>query len=194
MVGIPIHLHSLIVGVLLSDGWLFKNSTGKTLLALKQAKFEYLWFVYTKLSHYCRSLPRITKTNLNGKVFIGYMFATRVYPCFNYWYDIFYNEGRKIVPLDLYSLLTYEALAHWIMGDGTKSNIGPGLTLQTQSFTIQECVFIISVLIYKFDLKCSLHMQRNSPTIYISAKSMRKLTPLIMPYMCNSMLYKLEIN
>jgi len=48
MVKIPVHLHSLIVGVLLSDGWLFKNSTGKTLLALKQARFEYLWFVYTR--------------------------------------------------------------------------------------------------------------------------------------------------
>jgi len=139
-------------------------------------------------------LPRITKSKLNGKVFIGYMFATRVYPCFNDWYDMFYKEGKKIVPLDLYSMLTYEALAHWIMGDGTKAPIGPGLTLQTQSFTIQECVFIISILIYKFDLKCSLHMQRNQPTIYISAKSMRKLTPLILPYMCDSMLYKLDIN
>ena len=48
------------------------------------------------------------------------------------------------MPLDLYNMLTYEALAHWIMGDGTKSN--KGLTLQTQSFTIKECVFIISIL------------------------------------------------
>jgi len=95
------------------------------------------------------------------------------------------------VPLDLYDMLTYEALAHWIMGDGTR-NYG-GITLNSQSFTIQECVFIISILIYKFDLKCSLHMQRNQPTIYISSKSMKKLRPLILPYMCNSVLSKLEI-
>lgn len=62
------------------------------------------------------------------------MFATRVYPCLTEWYDIFYVEGKKRVPLDLYNLLTYEALAHWIMGDGTK--VKNGLTLQTQSFTI----------------------------------------------------------
>ena len=37
------------------------------------------------------------------------------------------------------------------MGDGTKS--GTGLTLQTQSFTVKECVFIISILMYKFNLK-----------------------------------------
>ena len=101
----------------------------------------------------------------------------------------FYPEGKKIVPLDLYNLLTYEALAHWIMGDGTKAS--KGIVLQTQSFTIQECVFIISILIYKFNLKCSIQMQRGKPTIYISSKSFQKLIPLILPYMCNSMLYKL---
>ena len=187
---IPVHLRSVILGVLLSDGWLYKNKSSKTLLALKQKDFEYLWFVYTKLFHYCRSLPKLTKTNINGKVFTAVMFATRVYPCFTEWYNIFYDdEGKKKVPLELYNMLTYEALAHWIMGDGTRVN--KGLTLQTQSFTVQECVFIISILIYKYDLKCSIHMQRNQPTIYISSKSMKKLRPLILPFMCRSMKYKL---
>jgi hypothetical protein len=191
MCEIPVHLHSLILGVLLSDGWLYKKKSGKTLLALKQNDFEYLWFVYTKLSHYCRSLPLVVTSKQRGKIYISYQFATRVYPCLNIWFKMFYPEGKKVVPLDLYDMLTYEALAHWIMGDGTR-NYG-GITLNSQSFTIQECVFIISILIYKFDLKCSLHMQRNQPTIYISSKSMKKLRPLILPYMCNSVLSKLEI-
>jgi hypothetical protein len=198
---IPVHFSSIILGVLLSDGWLYKNKSSKTLLALKQQNFEYLWFVYTKLFHYCRSLPKITSTKINGKKFYAVMFATRVYPCFTEWYNIFYHESclnysakqgvnnKKIVPLDLYNLLTYEALAHWIMGDGTRLN--KGLALQTQSFTVQECTFIISVLIHKFNLKCNIHMQRNQPTIYINSKSMKKLRPFILPYMCPSMVYKL---
>ena len=75
------------------------------------------------------------------------------------------------------------------MGDGTKVN--KGLTLQTHLFSVQECVFIISILIHKFNLKCSMHMQRNQPTIYISPKSVQKILPYILPYFCNSMLYKL---
>ena len=189
MCQIPVHLQSILLGVLLSDGWLYKNQTGKTLLALKQTNFEYLWLVYSKLSHYCRALPSITKTNINGKNFRCFMFATRVYPCYTEWYNMFYKEGKKVVPLDLYNMLTYEALAHWIMGDGSK--VHKGLTLQTQSFTVQECVFIISILIHKFNLKCSIHMQRNQPTIYIKSKSMEKLRPLLIPYFCNSMKYKL---
>ena len=75
----------------------------------------------------------------------------------------FYNKNVNFVPLNLYELLTYEGLAHWIMSDGTKTY--KGLTLQTQSFTVKEVVYIMSILMYKFDLNCSLHMQRKQPTI-----------------------------
>ena len=51
------------------------------------------------------------------------------------------------------------------MGDGTKA--GNAIYLQTQSFTVEECVFIISVLKYKFNLNCNIHMQRKQPTIYM---------------------------
>jgi hypothetical protein len=61
-----------------------------------------------------------------------------------YWHNLFYVDKKKIIPLDLYNLLDYEALAYGIRADGTTS--GTGLTLQTQSFTVKECVFIIIVL------------------------------------------------
>ena len=35
-------------------------------------------------------------------------------------------------------------------------------------------------------------MQRNQPTIYIGTKSMQKIQPFILPYMCKSMRYKLH--
>ena len=79
---IPAHLNSILVGVLLSEGYLHKNKTSKTLLALKQKNFEYLWFVFNKFSHYCRSLPIISYTVVNNKKYFIYCFATRVYPCF----------------------------------------------------------------------------------------------------------------
>jgi hypothetical protein len=76
------------------------------------------------------------------------------------------------------------------MSDGTK-NYG-GLTLQVQSFTIQEVVFIINCFIIKFDIDCSMHFQRKQPVIYIAADSMRKLKPKIEPYFVPSMKYKLD--
>ena len=75
------------------------------------------------------------------------------------------------------------------MGDGSLVK-GGGLYLQTQSYSVQECVFIINVLIIKFNLKCSLHLQREQPTIYISARSITKLYPNISKYIVPSMNYK----
>ena len=74
------------------------------------------------------------------------------------------------------------------MGDGSLVK-GGGLYLQTQSYSVQECVFIINVLIIKFNLKCSLHLQREQPTIYISARSITKLYPNISKYIVPSMMY-----
>ncbi len=82
MCQIPVHLHTIILGLLLSDGCKYKNKSLKTLFCLKQTNFQYLWLVYSKLSHYSRSLPIITKTSLNGKNFTCVMFATRVSNCF----------------------------------------------------------------------------------------------------------------
>ena len=52
-----------------------------------------------------------------------------------------HSKVKKIVPLDLYEIIDYEFMAYWIMGDGTKA--GNAIYLQTQSFTVEECVFII---------------------------------------------------
>lgn len=193
MVKIPSHLQSLLVGIILSDAWLQINKAGNTRLAFKQSmdKLEYLFYIFNKLSHFCSTYPHLTKTNLNGKIFYGIGFATRSYPCFTELYQNFYNKGIKIVPSNLYEILTYEVLAHWICCDGTKTY--NGITLQTQSFTVKEVVFIVNVLILKFNLKCSIHMQRGQPTIYISSKSMEKIQAYILPYICNSMRYKLLI-
>lgn len=76
------------------------------------------------------------------------------------------------------------------MGDGSKN--GTGLILNTQCFSIKECVQIIGILNYKYGLICNIFMQRNFPIIYITGKSMRNLKPHIFPYMIPSMHYKLH--
>jgi len=191
MSALSYNLKPILVGLLLSDGWLWRKNNNVVLFGFKQSmpNFKYLWFIFTCFSHYCSSVPCLTKARLKSKVHFGAQFATRAYPFLTRWYEMFYPNGIKVVPLELYYLLDYEALAHWFMGDGTFNK--KGLVLQVQSFTVKEAVFLISLLIYKFDLVCSLTMQRGQPTIYISVDSMRKLQPHILPYMHPSMLYKL---
>ena len=77
------------------------------------------------------------------------------------------------------------------MGDGTKT--GKGITLQTQSYTIKENVYIMAVLDLKFNIRSTIHMQRALPTIYIKTQSVKKIYPYLSSYIIDSMKYKFSI-
>ena len=120
MTKIPPYQFSVIIGLLLSDGWLtIASATNKNArLGFKQslAKGDYVWFVFNELSHYCSSYPSLTKDTRLGNLFYGLLFFTRSLPCFTELYSIFYVDKVKVVPEDIYNLLTPVALAHLIMG------------------------------------------------------------------------------
>jgi len=193
MVNISPNLKSMLGGLLISDAWLEINKSGNTRFFFKQSinNSILVLFVFNKLSHYCSSYPYITNTNIKGYKFYGICLNTRTYPCFTEFYNIFYANKIKIVPLNLYELIDYEFLAYWIMSDGSK--VGNAMYLQTQSFSIKECTFIISILIHKFNLNCNIHLQRNQPTIYIFAKSMKQIRSRLLPFFLPSMVYKLNL-
>lgn len=195
MIDIPNSIKYSLIGILLSDGNIAVNNKsqykvgGRFRFKQSIAKFEYVHKVFSLISHYCSSYPRFVKTRVNRKDFYGIEIITRSLPCFLELYNKFYLRGKKRIPKDLYDILTYEGLAHWIMCDGSFVK-GGGLYLQTQSFTIKECVFIMNILYIKFRLDTSLHMQRNLPVIYFKVKSIKFLYPSINSYIIPNMRYK----
>ena len=76
------------------------------------------------------------------------------------------------------------------MGDGYASR--HGLIICTDSYTIQEIVRIINVLIIKYRLECTLrYLTPTKPRIYIRERSMPILRNIVRPHMVKSMLYKI---
>jgi len=120
--------YNVIIGLLLSDGWLiFASKTHKNArLGLKQSldHSQYVWFVFNILSHYCSSSPRLTTSIRAGNWNYGLQFVTRSMPCLTELHSLFYPNGVKIIPNNIFELLTPIALAHMIMGDGSVSR-GP---------------------------------------------------------------------
>jgi len=116
---------------------------------------------------------------------------TRSYPVFTELHRNFYSNGIKIVPLNIYELLTPVALAHMIMGDGASREYG--LNLCTDSYTISDVIKITNVLTIRYGLKCTLQEKRsNQYRIYIRSSSMPLLKSIVSPYMHSSMMYKLS--
>jgi len=189
---IPIKMRSIFVGILLSDACLQRvNKQGEVRLQFKQkySQFEYFYSVFFALSHYCSNFPALNKVNLQNKTFYALSFTTRSLPCITKLYDLFYPNGIKLIPENIYELLTWEALVHWIEGDGTYSS---GITIQTQSFTIQDIVLLVNVLIIKFRLECNIHKQGKYYVLYINSKSVKKNLHNMLPYIHPSMLYKFK--
>jgi len=200
MIKLAPYQYSVCIGLILSDAWVeFAESYSKSArLGLKQSMGHcgYLMFVFNLLSHYCGNYPYVIKINLNGKLFYGLEFKTRALPCFIELRNMFYPEGFKIIPKDIYNKLTPIALAHMIMGDGGVQKHG-GLTIHTNAFSIQDAVTLVNVLIIRYGLSCSIYLkQRNKtePVIYISERSMSLLRSIVAPYFHYSMLYKLGLS
>lgn len=192
LIKIPFDKRSVFIGIILSDAALQKvNDSGDARLQFKQkySQFEYLYSVFFQLSHYCSKGPTLNKVLLHKKIFYALSFTTRSLPCITELYNLFYPEGKKIIPYNIYDLLTWEALVHWIQGDGTYSS---GITIQTQSFTIKEIVLLINVLIIKFQLECSIHTQEKYKVIYIKSKSIKKNFNHLLPYIHPTMIYKFK--
>ena len=200
LVGIPNRHLGILVGLLLSDGYINKTSGSKVLrrepigkcrFGFKQSiiHHEYFFFTFMQLSHYCIAYPKLVKSRINNKTYYGLQFMTRTLPCFSVIRLWFYKDNVKIMPHNLYDIITYESLAHIIMSDGARKN--RGLNLHLQNFSCKELIFFMDILKIKFDLDCTLHKSRNLYTFYIRSESTKKLYPHIKDLITPSMRYKL---
>jgi hypothetical protein len=197
MVQLAPYQNSVIVGLVLSDGWLrFASVRSKNaLLGFKQAadRASYVWFVFNLLSHYCGNSPRGTTGVRAGNIFYGLEFFTRSMPCITELHSLFYTNGVKRVPQNVYDLLTPVALAHVIMGDGSVQRYG--ILLCTDSYTVKDVVRLLNVLVVKFRIECTIRAHKKDQyRIYILGRSMPLLRDIVKPHMCPSMIYKLNLD
>lgn len=151
--------------------------------------------MFNQLSHYCASVPSLTTNIRAKKLLYGIQFFSRSLPCFTELYSLFYVNKIKVIPANIYDLLTPVALAHLIMGDGEARTAG--LVICTNSFSVQDVVRLMNVLIIRYGLECLLRLKKQNQKIeyliYIRQSSMPILRSIVTPYLHSSMHYKLKI-
>jgi len=187
---------------MLSDGHISRRSiTGNPRFIFNQSgkkeKRAYFELIYNIFKPFCsfnfNPYIRKWKDNITGKEYSSINFATMQLPCFIEPYSIWYKDKKKIVPKNIMELLTPIGLAHWIMGDGSKHNLG--LHLSVYAFSKKDVNLLINTLEIKFHLKCSIHNLStigHKPRIYIWKESMPLLKDLVKLYIIPEMKYKIN--
>lgn len=197
---IPEDIRDILVGILLGDAHIVRrSSTGNSRLVYAQtavAHKEYFDYVLSFFIAFCvkdyKPQSRIIRDNRIGKIYSAISFTTMQLPCFNVFRELFYLSNKKKVPENIYDLLTPRGLAFWIMDDGSRH--GSGLHISVYAFTNQDVDKLMFTLQDKFNLKCSIHYNKDKkPRIYIFKESMDNLISLVKPYFINKMLYKLGL-
>ena len=78
------------------------------------------------------------------------------------------------------------------MGDGSAQR--RCLILCTDSYSVQDVMRLLNVLIIKYRLNCTLRYHTpTQPRIYISQRSLPLLHTIVYSNMCPSMLYKIKL-
>lgn len=134
----------VLIGVLLGDAYLSRpKPSHNTKLVFDQSNSlhkEYLLHLYDVFEPLTNMKPKITNRKADprtGKIYNSIKFSTLSLPCLNYYYELFYPNGKKIIPNNIEELLTARSLAYLIMDDGGKSYYGQTI-IHTRSYTKLE--------------------------------------------------------
>lgn len=117
---IPADLKEVLVGLVLGDLYLRKRAKNTSLHFKQSIKNEpYILHLYTLFQEFCKMTPKIKDAHLKDKTHQSIFFDTLTYDAFDYYYDLFYNNKKKIVPSNIEELLTALGLSlieQWMMG------------------------------------------------------------------------------
>ena len=181
-IGIPPYQYSIFIGLLLSDGWVhipynknIENRHARIKFRQPYANVEYSLSVFNEISDYCEKPPYYSGQGLPTR---HVMIATSCLPCFTKLYSMFNLYKKKVLPHNIYDLLTPVALANFVMASGIKLK-GRGIQLRTYSLAIPEVVTLMNVLMVRYRLTCSLQSVNNSHSIYIHRSSLSTLRTIV---------------
>src|SRR6202048_1581938 len=113
------------------------------------------------------------------KVYNSIRFSTLSLPCLNDYYELFYKDGRKIIPNNISELLTARGLAYFIMDDSGKSYYGQTI-IHTRFYTKLEVELLQETLFKNFGLTSRLEEKSKDQWIlYIQVRQdvKNKLSP-----------------
>jgi hypothetical protein len=184
---------NIIIGTLLGDANIKKRDRTSCLrIAHSFKQEEYMNWKIAKLSFLGISEHTKKRRIINNREVNMIYFATRTHPVFNYYRNLFYRFGRKILTKDILRKLNPQSLAIWICDDGSYSATQSYIILCTNSYSLEEHELMKKFFNEKFGLNPTIGF-RDKKYYYLrfKQKDTKKLIAIIKSYLPKSMLYKI---
>lgn len=180
----------IILGIMMGDGSMeCKCQNTRLSFAHCERQKEYTYYIAEKLANLNpHTRHSVSKTDSRtGKCYDSYWCELPANPSFNNIYQHFYVNKIKRIPIELFHDFTWQSLAYMYMDDGSKCHCGGQLA--TNCFTVEDLHKFQGFLKGKFNLDTTIG---KSNVLYIKAESFRRMVPMIEPYMCECMKYKIK--
>lgn len=194
------NLQDIIVGLILGDLYIQKSKGyANPICRFEQGIVhkDYILHLFELFGSYCMAEPKISNHspgNKSGVVCSRIRFHTYTLPCFNELYELFYVNGKKVIPSNIFDLLTPLGLAYWICDDGSFCKRRSIVTLCTESFSSAEVTLLANTLNDKWDLECYINKTNNGGfRILIPRKSLPVLQSLLKDIVPSMMIHKIGL-
>ena len=176
----------LLIGSLLGDAYV--SPRGQIQLEQSSIQKEFLFWKYSELKSlaYGSPIETIRFDRRYNKSYITWRFWLRQY--FRSWRGLFYPQGVKVIPNEVFNKIGPFSLAVWYMDDGNLSH-HRCLTIATNQFEIANIRQLLIALRKRFDIVATVTNQRR---IYITSGSVDTFFNIISPFIISSMKYKLS--
>jgi len=189
-------LKDITIGLLLGDGCFEKkkDTLGIRLQVKQQSKAkEYVEWLYDHFSGHCLSEVKFRKD------YNQYYFSTRYLREFKDIYNLFYVNGRKVIPANIKELFKSPlSLAIWYMDDGSldyRPNDHYAFYLASNCFSLEESKKLQEVLLDNFGIYSRVYNNlcrgKRYPRIYIGSDGRDKFNKLVSRHILNCFSYKL---
>lgn len=189
----------VVVGSLLGDARLECRSgkrgekTARLRIHHSEKQKDYVLWKYEILKNFVSKGPRrimVWHDLERDHKHYSWYFHTTSFKEFGMLHGEFYQGNIKILPEDIFRVITPRMLAVWFMDDG--SNIQESFTLNTHCFSMEEQQKIVQFFQRNYDMRATIVKDRTKYKVAIGRSEYKRFTKIIEPFIIPSMIYKID--
>ena len=188
----------MIIGTLLGDGCIAphgrKNKSYRLIISHSEKQKDLVLYKKAILGNLVNNI-RVQPDNRGNSTM--YCFTTVVHNELKQIYNLFYDNGKKIIKDELLNYLTPRSLAFWIMDDGSsgKNQNKVYIRLHTECFSEEENIKLQNMLRAGFGIRSKVcKFNRNNKEycyLSINKENTLKLSKLTEEYFVDCVKYKI---